>query len=423
MNEKIVVGDVDYEELLARSRKQMFQIQALSARLARINDLAAAISSTVDVDIILRLVAEQTQDLLTFDHGSVTLKTDAKWMLWTLSGEEDLSQVIDPEDDFSLGYTIRTGNPRLVLNKRGMGIFSMFASYLIVPLQGETSVIGTLNFVARNPQAFGIEDLHIARLIAFQLANALRNAERFHELRRTQDQLRRHGEELEARNQELDAYNQIIAHDLKAPLNAIYGYASLLSLFSGEEFDQLGAVYIKQIIDSAQGMNSMIEQLLWLANAQNAPVVLVNTAAVLNRVSLRLEHMFVARGIRLEIDPNLPPAMGQAVWVEEIFANLVNNAIKYMSDDPDPYVRVRGQCEGAFCRYEVQDNGIGIDQDHLKNVFQMFARFNPGEVEGHGLGLSIVSRLVRRLNGSVGVESTPGVGSLFWFTLPTPEDA
>lgn len=420
MSENFVFsGDIDFEELLARSRKQMFQIQALSARLARINDLAVALSSTMDQTTMFRLVAESAQSLLTFEHCSVALPAGADiWRVLTLVGDDDLRDTIDPDEDVSLGYTIRTGSPRLVLNNRGIGIFDRYGSYLVVPLPGDGGVIGTLNFTATAPQAFSIEDLRIARLIALQLGGALLTAAHIHELRRAQDALRKNNEELQARNEELDAYNQIIAHDLKAPLNAIYGYASLLSLFSEEEFSSSGGVYLKQIMDSAQHMNGMIEQLLWLAKAHNAPVTLVNIDQVVSRVALRLEHLFVARGVRLEVERGLPPAFGHEAWLDEIFANLLTNAIKYMSDDPDPFVRVRGRREGEMCRYEVEDNGIGIEPEHLKNVFHIFTRFNPGAVEGHGLGLSIVARLARRLGGEVGVESQARVGSTFWFTLP-----
>lgn len=136
----------------------------------------------------------------------------------------------------------------------------------------------------------------------------------------------------------------------------------------------MGVPDVKQIMDSAQHMNGMIDQLLWLAKEKDVPVTLVDINAVLRHVSLRLEHMFVARGVRLDIQPDMPFALGQEAWIEEIFANLLNNAIKYMGSDPDPFVRVTGKCEGDYCRYEIEDNGIGIEEEHLKSVFQMFAR-------------------------------------------------
>src|SRR5690606_37351407 len=191
-----------------------------------------------------------------------------------------------------------------------------------------------------------IEDLRIAYLIAFQLANAIRNAERFYELRRTQEELRRYSEELEVRNEELNAYNHIIAHDLKTPLNAIYGYASLLQIIEPDEFVEEGANYVKQILNAAHAMNAMIDQLLWLAKTQNAPVTEVDVDPVVRRTAERFEHQLTATGIQLKIEPDIPPAFGHEAWIEEIFANLIGNAIKYMSDNPDPCITVRGKRNG-----------------------------------------------------------------------------
>ncbi len=411
-------GDFDYENLLRRARESVAQTQVLSSRLAMVNEISARLNSTFDLDEILSVIGDQGKWLLDFEHCSVCLRTEAGWELRTLFGTTGIAQPEKPETDDSIGYTIRTGHPRLILNNKGGGVFARFASQLIVPLKSEQAVIGTLNFVVTRPQVFTVEDLRIAYLIAFQLANAIRNAERYHELRRTQEELRRYSEELEVRNEELNAYNHIIAHDLKTPLNAIYGYASLLQIIEPHEFVDEGAGYVKQILNAAQAMNAMIDQLLWLAKTQNVPVTEVDVDPLVRRMVQRFEHQLTATGIRLEIEPGIPPALGHEAWIEEIFANLIGNAIKYMNDSADPYIRVRGANKGQVCVYEVEDNGIGIDKEHLPNVFQLFTRANQTSSEGHGLGLSIVARLVKRLGGEVGVKSKPRKGSTFWFTLP-----
>jgi signal transduction histidine kinase len=411
---------LNYEQLLLRARESMAQTQALSSRLAMVNEIAALMNSTLDLEEILEIVCKQAQWLMEFQQCSVCLRRDAQWTLRMLGGTGDAQPLPDAEEDGSVGYTLRTGHPRLVLNAKNVGVFADYASQLIVPLKTEQEVIGTLNFVTTRQQAFTIEDLRIGYLLAFQLANAIRNSERFHELRQAQEALRQYSEELEVRNDELDAYSQIIAHDLKAPLNAIYGYASLLQMLSVEELDQFRDLYVSQIVRSTEQMNSMIDQLLWLAKTFDAPLVEVDMAALLGRTVARFAHQLTARDMRLDIAPDIPRALGHEAWIEEVFANLIGNAIKYMSGDVDPFIAIRGRCEGAFNRFEVEDNGIGIDPEALKSVFQMFTRFSHGVHEGHGLGLSIVSRLVTRMGGAVGVESTPRVGSTFWFTLAAP---
>ena len=114
--------------------------------------------------------------------------------------------------------------------------------------------------------------------------------------------------------------------------------------------------------------------------------------------------------------------MGHAQWIEEIFANLVSNAIKYMGkDNPDPRISIRGKPEGDMVRYEVCDTGVGIAPDDQARLFEMFTRLHTVNAEGLGLGLSIVHRIINKLNGQIGVESEVGKGSTFWFSLPAAE--
>jgi signal transduction histidine kinase len=119
----------------------------------------------------------------------------------------------------------------------------------------------------------------------------------------------------------------------------------------------------------------------------------------------------------------MPPAYGQAQWVEEVFANLVSNAIKYIgANNTQPVVMIDGRPVGRYVRFEVRDNGIGIRAEHQEKLFKMFARAGaPAGVDGLGLGLSIAHRIVRRLRGDIGVDSAYGEGSCFWFTLPATD--
>jgi signal transduction histidine kinase len=110
--------------------------------------------------------------------------------------------------------------------------------------------------------------------------------------------------------------------------------------------------------------------------------------------------------------------MGYGPWIEEVFANLISNAIKYIGkDNPEPRIIVRGSRVGSIVRYEVKDNGLGISEKDQERLFEMFSRFHTGEASGLGLGMSIVQRIVDRLNGQLGVESALGKGSSFWFAL------
>jgi two-component system sensor histidine kinase/response regulator len=128
-------------------------------------------------------------------------------------------------------------------------------------------------------------------------------------------------------------------------------------------------------------------------------------------------------GITVDLSPDLPLALGYGPWLEEVFANLIGNAIKYIGkQNPAPRIAIRGSLHAGLAYYAVQDNGIGIQPEDQARLFEMFTRFHHDQATGLGLGLSIVQRIVVKLNGTLGVESTPGQGSTFWFALPAVGD-
>jgi signal transduction histidine kinase len=111
--------------------------------------------------------------------------------------------------------------------------------------------------------------------------------------------------------------------------------------------------------------------------------------------------------------------MGHTQWIEEVFANLISNAIKYMGkDNPVPSITITGFQIHNLVRYEVRDTGVGISPKDQAHLFEMFTRLHTVEADGLGLGLSIVRRIISKLNGQLGVESERGKGSAFWFTIP-----
>ena len=120
---------------------------------------------------------------------------------------------------------------------------------------------------------------------------------------------------------------------------------------------------------------------------------------------------------------DMPSALGFSQWLEEIFANLISNAIKYMgTNNPRPRISIIALLDDdGYVRYEVRDTGVGIADKDKEHLFEMFTRLHTVSVEGLGLGLSIVHRIIGKLNGKVGVESQLGEGSCFWFALPAAD--
>jgi signal transduction histidine kinase len=238
-----------------------------------------------------------------------------------------------------------------------------------------------------------------------------------HQRNRTEAALRRYAHTLEAANRELNAYSYTLAHDLKSPLALITGYAYLLD---SEPLSDEGRAMLASITTVSENMAKMTDDLLQLARLRDAEtsVVSVDMNAVVQQALERFEN----QRDHITIEGSLPPVLGHAPWLVEVFANLINNALKYTPPDRVPRITIRGRSDGAWVRYEVSDNGIGISPQDRQRIFEMFTRLPEGQQQrGLGIGLSIVQRTVERLGGRVGVDSVQGQGSTFWFTLKPPQ--
>jgi PAS domain S-box-containing protein len=242
----------------------------------------------------------------------------------------------------------------------------------------------------------------------------------------SEETIRRYARELETRNNELDAFTHTVAHDLKTPLQIIVGYTELLDDSDGDVLSEEGREYLSYLQESATQMRDMIGELLLLAQLRNPDMALTNVSAELavRGAIARLRDVIVQRDIELQVRLPLPPPPAPPVWREEILANLIGNAIKYIGrDNPAPRIEIRGSAEGENVCYDIIDNGLGIAPENLERLFEMFTRFHQGEASGSGIGLSIVQRIVTRLHGEIRVESAPGKGSTFSVILPAATTA
>lgn len=241
------------------------------------------------------------------------------------------------------------------------------------------------------------------------------------EIKRAEAQIREYAEELEERNAELDTFTRTVAHDLKAPLASIVLYADFLLEYEQDMLNNVANEKLEKILDVASKMGTMIDDLLTLARLRSAQreVVEVDMDLVAKSITDRLRALIDERQVEVDIQYPLFSIMGHEPWLEQVLANLVGNAIKYIGEDnPAPKVTVRASRKNGLTRYEIIDNGPGIPEEAQRKAFNMFTRFDR-KTTGHGLGLSIVARIIEKLEGTVGLESEVGIGSTFWFEMPT----
>lgn len=222
--------------------------------------------------------------------------------------------------------------------------------------------------------------------------------------------------------EELNAFAHTVAHDLKNPLGVTINYASFLQKYA----DKLSPEELKNRLDlivrNGQKMNNIITELLLLASIRTEEIKSqpLDMGEIVAEVQSRLDFMIEEYAAQVVTpDEDWPVAWGYGPWVEEVWTNYLSNAIKYGGQPPRVELGST-VVEGNRVRFWVRDNGRGLTPGEQSQLFIPFTRLNQANVEGHGLGLSIVQRIVEKLSGSVGVESqgVPGQGSIFSFTLP-----
>ena len=223
---------------------------------------------------------------------------------------------------------------------------------------------------------------------------------------------------LEARNEELDAFAHTVAHDLRGSLSALIGYSELLN----DREVTLSAAQTRESLDMiyriGRKMSDVLDELLFLSSVRKEDVMVapLDMVAIIREATFRLRQKIEEHGAEITLARNFPTAIGYAPWVEEVWYNYLSNAVKYGGTPPK--IVVGGELVGdGSARFWVRDNGPGLSQAETAQLFIPYSSRTNGS-GGNGLGLSIVKRIVDKLNGDVGVESQVNEGSLFSFTLP-----
>jgi chemotaxis family two-component system sensor kinase Cph1 len=237
--------------------------------------------------------------------------------------------------------------------------------------------------------------------------------------RQTEERLAEKTAALESSNEDLRGFAHAASHDLREPLRTIASYVELLRLEYEPRLDDTARQYLTAVTDGVERMRGLLEAILAYAQATRTtlhPVVFDSTRA-LDKAVADLEARMIESGCLLTRDP-LPVVRGDEALLTELFQNLLSNATKFRADRP---LRVHVSARSSDTEHEflVADNGIGIEPGHRERIFVAFERLHPRtRFPGTGLGLSVCKRIVERHGGHIWVESEPGVGSTFHFTVP-----
>jgi PAS domain S-box-containing protein len=234
------------------------------------------------------------------------------------------------------------------------------------------------------------------------------------------DDLKRVEGDLRRANQDLEQFAFSASHDLQEPLRSVKIYSELLAEACGEALDGEALDFLTQVRSGATRMEMLVRDLLTYTQVTKLeePVQNAEAGEALATTLADLAGAVAASGARITADP-LPSLRVHSAHLQQLFQNLIGNAIKYRSPDRPPVVHVTAACENGHWIFAVKDNGMGIDSQYQERIFGLFKRLHTREeYPGTGIGLAICQRIVDRYQGRIWVESEPGKGSTFRFILP-----
>ncbi|HEY0939366.1 MAG TPA: ATP-binding protein [Steroidobacter sp.] len=434
--------------VLGAAQERLSALVTFSRRLFGQTDPAAIVQTTCDAarDILLAQVA---QLVIVASDGSSERTTSSG-----LSAEE-MERLFSSRMYRDLLQSLESGGAALYPmspdeSAANVGAFQRgdFVSMLGVPIASVANSYGYLCVLNRiGLPGFTEEDLAVARGMAAQVAVAYENArqhqalqneierraEMEREIRRlNQDLERRVAErtaELEIANRELEAFSYSVAHDLRAPLRLIHAHVQMLREYKGPPGAREPGIHMEQIQRGAREMSALIDGLLALSRVSHVEMRREPCAldSLVKHAVERASQEASGRDIEWRIEP-LPKVSCDPELMQQVFANLISNAIKYSRPRPKAVIEIgtgvvregdTGTTAKPGTRYIfVRDNGVGFDMRYARKLFGVFQRLHrQDEFEGTGVGLATVRRIVERHGGAIWADASPGRGAEFRFTL------
>jgi signal transduction histidine kinase len=308
---------------------------------------------------------------------------------------------------------------RAALHSEGIGALAF------IPLLEEQQLFGNLMLYYNRPHRFLETEVQLAQTIARHLAHAIGRKQAEAALQQLNTELEQRVEERTAElarsNRELDQFAYVASHDLKAPLRAIRHLASWLLEDVGATLPPQSQQHLMKLMSRISRMDTLLDDLLAYSRVgrQRHNRERVDTALLVRNV---VELLTVPPGFRVTLAREMPVVVTERVPLEIILRNLIGNAFKHHPDPRRGEVKIAAKVGAGVVEFSVTDNGNGIDPGFHSRIFELFQTLQPrDEVEGSGIGLAVVKKLVENQGGKVQVSSVVGEGATFAFTWPTSQ--
>jgi PAS domain S-box-containing protein len=359
---------------------------------------------------------------------------------------------VDPARPFGAPNVIRTGatefidiTPEILRKVVGEEHFQKahklnIGAAVISPLKKQGRTFGALSFwrtKARGPFSAGDAELadELARRAGWALENArlydaakqeLQRRERAEaELKELNAELERRIKErtaaLQESHSELESFCYSVSHDLRAPLRSMQGFSHALIEDHADKLNPEGQDFAKRILSAAEHMDGLLADVLTYSrlSRQELKPEAVNIDEIIEDARIHLLDQIKTKAADLQVATCGRKVVAHRAVLELMIVNLLDNALKFVAADRAPKISVNCERRGQMVRLWVRDNGIGIAAEHQHKIFRIFERLHGVETyPGTGIGLALVQKAAERMNGAVGLESTPGEGSSFWIELP-----
>lgn len=225
--------------------------------------------------------------------------------------------------------------------------------------------------------------------------------------------------ELSAVNKELGQFAYVASHDLQQPLRTVSNYIRLFERKYAELFDDEAQKYLTSVNNATKRMSLLIKSLLTFSElGNNKKLNHVDCKTVVNEVIADLETLIKTSNTHIDVE-NMPVLNIYKTEMRQLFQNLITNAIKFQKSGAQPKIRIACEEENGKWKFSVHDNGIGIDAGNFEKIFDIFHRLHSAkEYEGSGIGLANCKKIVQLHHGEIWLESTPGQGTTFYFSIP-----
>ncbi|CAN5761865.1 hypothetical protein BH10CHL1_BH10CHL1_16500 [soil metagenome] len=411
-------------------KRLLVELQALSSRITAVNEIAVAINRTLDLDEILGLVGRHAKWLLDFDYCGVCLRNaDDRRRFVMLFGEPTLQTSYEGIVTALVEQAINTKQSQLMLDDPAPTHALALRSQLIIPMESEGEILGTLQFASTQARAYNHEDLRIGYLLALQLTGAIRNARRFEEINLLYAQLEKAYAAVRGAEVARDQLLHMIVHDLRNPLTTINFSLNLLDKVLNPAGQGQGPLkYVQRAQRASQQVLGMVDELLDVNklddNELQPNLAPVDFAVLLHeRVEIyRSQANFEEKRLALHLPDHLPLVMADRELIHRVFDHLLANALKYTGNGD--YIEVRPVMQENFLYVYIRDSGAGVPMEEQERFSDGFAQMDDATNvylrKGTGINLTFCRLVIRAHKGNLWIESTPNQGNTFIFTLPIP---